>query len=92
MKENTAVNKKEVQSCINRSQLFLDELFKLYKKHNISISHEDGQGGFILNVDQYMEDDIKWIHRASIEIDNVHIHKFNTGWAYQISNEDYIDL
>ena len=41
--ENTIVNK------FNKEE-FLNELFALYEKYNVCISHEDSQGNFILEV------------------------------------------
>ena len=45
---------------------FLDELMVLYTKYNVSISHEDGHGGFIIESDcDYNEE---WIKDAVIEL------------------------
>lgn len=35
---------------------FIDEIIKVMKKHNLSISHEDSHGGFI--IDKY---NIRWL-------------------------------
>lgn len=43
---------------------FFNELFKLYEKYNISISHEDGHGGFKLETN--CEYNKEWIYEASI--------------------------
>jgi hypothetical protein len=50
MKENKKIDK------------FLKELDKLCKKHNLSISHEDGHGAFIIeNYNKYFTD---WMSHA----------------------------
>ena len=49
-----------------RVENFLDELMVLYTKYNVSISHEDGHGGFIIESDcDYNEE---WIKDAVIEL------------------------
>ena len=45
---------------------FIEEIVQLSKKYNLSLSHEDGQGGFM--VGPYYEDNIEWI-RAAIHIE-----------------------
>lgn len=44
---------------------FLKEIIDVCKKHNISISHEDYYGGFILK--KYSDDDAEWLFDASID-------------------------
>lgn len=44
---------------------FLLEIDEVCKKHGFSISHEDGQGGFI--VDQYNEQDRAWLWEAAYQ-------------------------
>lgn len=46
-------------------QLFLDDLMELYKKHNISIAHQDFHGAFI--IERLNEYDVNWINDAYIE-------------------------
>lgn len=49
---------------------FFDELLALYKKYNVSISHEDGHGSFLLVAYDSRWDDSntrEWIKDASIE-------------------------
>jgi predicted Zn-dependent peptidase len=41
---------------------FLDALEKLCRAHNISISHEDTQGGFVL--EKYDKKNIEWVRNA----------------------------
>ena len=63
---------KNIMKENSKVESFLEELINLYKKYNISISHEDSQGGFILEVDvprEYHEYNIKWIKDAAIERD-----------------------
>ena len=44
-------------------EAFLDEIEKVCKKHNLSISHEDGHGGF--EIEEYNQDNIEWLRDAS---------------------------
>lgn len=46
---------------------FLIELKKLCKKYNLSISHEDYMGAFI--IEKYDEDNINWINDAMINME-----------------------
>jgi hypothetical protein len=41
----------------------LNDIKEVCKKHGLSISHEDGQGGFI--IDHYSDKDIEWLFQAS---------------------------
>lgn len=43
---------------------FFTELFALYQKYNVSISHEDNHGGFI--IERYDKENEEWIHGASV--------------------------
>lgn len=45
-----------------RMRDFLEEIKSVCKKHNLSISHEDGHGAFI--VDDYDEFNINWLFNA----------------------------
>lgn len=45
---------------------FLDDIVKVYKKYNLTLSHEDGHGAFI--IDNYDEYNIKWLYDALINI------------------------
>ncbi len=45
---------------------FLKELVELYKKHNLSISHEDKHGNFI--IEEYAEENVKWIEDPYVKI------------------------
>lgn len=56
------VTRKEIESP--KADAFLDDLFELFKKHDISISHEDNHGGFIL--ENYDKGNEEWMEGASI--------------------------
>jgi hypothetical protein len=62
--ETWDVNKeKEVE--IPQKQLdFLDEIEAVCKKYNLSISHEDGWGSFV--IDKYSKENIEWLRNAHI--------------------------
>lgn len=40
-------------------RLFLNDIVGVCKKHKLSISHEDGQGGFI--IEDFKEVNIQWL-------------------------------
>ena len=43
---------------------FLKELVELYKKHNLSISHEDSHGNFI--IESYNQENVNWLDGSYI--------------------------
>jgi hypothetical protein len=43
-------------------KLFRSELFALFEKYNFSISHEDGEGAFIIECN--IPDNIEWLNTA----------------------------
>lgn len=43
---------------------FLDEIIEVCKKHNMSISHEDFQGSFL--IENFDKDNINWLYNAAI--------------------------
>jgi len=43
---------------------FLKDIDRLSKKYNLSISHEDGHGAFV--IEEYREYNIKWMQNAII--------------------------
>ena len=53
---------------------FLNEYDKLCKKHNMSLSHEDGHGGF--EITEYNIRNINWVREAAI--------------SYEINSPTYI--
>jgi hypothetical protein len=63
--ENWHISKgKYVTPSVNILQ-FLDEIEKVCKKYNISISHEDGHGAFIL--EEYDEFNFRWLRKSQID-------------------------
>lgn len=50
-----------------RLREFYKELIALYKKYNLSISHEDSGGAFI--IEDYDESNIDWITGALLDAD-----------------------
>ena len=42
---------------------FLEDIDLVCKKHNLSISHEDYHGAFL--IEEYREDNIEWLFSAS---------------------------
>lgn len=45
---------------------FIEEIISVCKKHGMSISHEDGHGGF--EIEEYDDDLSDWLRNASDEI------------------------
>lgn len=43
---------------------FLNDIKMICEKHNLSISHEDGHGGFI--IEEFNKHNINWLFDASI--------------------------
>lgn len=52
----------EINTKETKAEAFLREYKDLCKKYNISLSHEDGHGAFIL--ENYDEDNIEWVSYA----------------------------
>lgn len=46
---------------------FLKEYTELCKKYNLSLSHQDGEGAFI--IENYQEYSIDWVEEADIEVE-----------------------
>lgn len=46
----------------SKMENFLNEIEKISKKYDLSISHEDGHGAFI--IDDYDERNIEWLKAA----------------------------
>lgn len=46
---------------------FLNEIENICKKYNLSISHEDGHGGFI--IEKYDSYNIKWLKDCLLNIE-----------------------
>lgn len=47
-----------------RKQAFLTDLIAVYRKHGLSLSHEDGHGAF--EIEAYDESNVDWVGRACI--------------------------
>lgn len=58
-------NKQEYIAMPDYLKSFYDELIALFKKYDLSISHEDYYGSFI--VDNYDENNVKWLTNAYLE-------------------------
>ena len=51
----------------NNKQQFINEVVSLMQKYNLSISHEDTHGAFIIK--EYDEDTIEWFKQAILKED-----------------------
>jgi len=47
---------------------FLEDYASLCKMYNLSLSHEDEHGGFI--IEECTDDNIKWVFEASTNVNN----------------------
>lgn len=56
-------NKNLVNISVEVKEKFLIDLFKLYKNFGVSISHEDSEGGFLL--EKFNERNVKWIQEIN---------------------------
>ena len=56
------LNKSEEIEQPKEMKEFIDEIIKVMKKYNLSISHEDSHGSFI--IEKYEEYNIKWLKEA----------------------------
>ena len=56
------LNKSEEIEQPQEMKEFIDEIIKVMKKYNLSISHEDSHGSFI--IEKYEEYNIKWLKDA----------------------------
>ena len=59
--------KKEFVDRPKKMTDFLNEIKDVCKKYNLSISHEDYHGGFIIQ--NYDESNLEWLFEASKEYD-----------------------
>jgi len=50
---------------------FINEIIGICRKYNLSLSHEDSQGGFL--IEEYKEHNINWLKGA------LSLHKFRKG-------------
>lgn len=60
--------KDDLQSADGKALQFIEDVLKLYKKYELSISHEDTFGAFIIV--QYSAENEKWLRNAIIDIKN----------------------
>ena len=51
----------------SRSEEFLNDIVEVYKKHNLSLAHEDIQGGFIIQ--DFKEENVVWLKQAYYDND-----------------------
>ena len=63
MRYNEATDKHEDNPLV---EAFIDEIVEVCKKHNFSIDHEDGQGGFIITTFNIL--DSGKLRNASLDI------------------------
>lgn len=54
----------DIAMTMEERKKFIEDIIEVYKKHNLSLSHEDGHGAFI--VDDYDQYNIDWL-RQSLE-------------------------
>jgi hypothetical protein len=47
-------------------EAFLADIFAVYRKHQLTIGHEDGHGGFLIR--EFDEGNIEWLDGASMDI------------------------
>ena len=57
-----------------KAEDFKKELFALYEKHGLSISHQDDQGAFVIT-SKRMEKNKRWMQGAAVDIVNVDLLK-----------------
>ena len=60
--KNWDLNKSEEIEQPKEMKEFIEEIIKVMKKYNLSISHEDSQGAFI--IEKYDKNNIKWLKDA----------------------------
>ncbi|MFW5962318.1 MAG: hypothetical protein ACOCQR_01765 [bacterium] len=46
----------------DKTETFLKEILKIYEKYNLSLSHEDSQGAFI--IEKYKKENAAWLKNA----------------------------
>lgn len=63
MNETWDLEKREFIYTPLKMTNFFDELDKLCLKYNLSISHEDGHGSFI--IEEYKETNMNWLRNAN---------------------------
>jgi len=58
--------KKKSDAGIEIEQQFIEDIISLYKKYNLSISHEDTHGAFVIT--RYSEENEDWLRQAYSKI------------------------
>lgn len=61
------INKSEDIETPEEVIKFLNEIDKISKKYNLSISHEDGHGAFI--IEKYDDYNIKWLKDCLLDLE-----------------------
>jgi len=51
----------------NKLDAFLNDIIEVYKKHGLSLAHEDIKGGFI--VQKFKEENVDWLKQACYDND-----------------------
>ena len=46
-----------------KAQAFLEDLIAVYRKHGMSLGHEDSQGGFLVEV--FDDENVEWLLDAA---------------------------
>lgn len=54
------------ETCPKRIKNFLEDIVLLSKKYNLTISHEDDHGAFV--IEEYDKINLDWLHRCNINI------------------------
>lgn len=67
VKESYDMKKEDFIETPIHIQWFYDDLIEVFKRHNLSIAHEDYHGGFI--IENYNDYNVKWLMDASLDID-----------------------
>jgi len=67
LSNDTDFKKDKSDACLKNKQHFIDDIIKLYKKYNLSISHEDTQGAFVIT--GYSKENESWLRQACNEIE-----------------------
>jgi hypothetical protein len=58
--------RRQSMSVMRQVDEFLEDIVKVYKKHGLSLAHEDGHGSFI--VEPYSEKNIEWLNACQFDI------------------------
>jgi len=55
-----------MKTLTEKHKNFLNDLVAVCKKHNLSLSHEDNQGAFL--IDEYKQGNIDWLMAAMVAL------------------------